>query len=395
MFHKHGGDIYEYKNIRDFSANINFRGMMQSVCDAASEAVARSVHYPDPEYRSLRNALAQRENALLKKKVYDGTAARRSTAQDMENGKTGSAKNNGKLSGTRIGPQHIICGNGAAELMFALAAARRPKQALLAAPSFFEYEQALTAFGCGIRRFYMKAEEDFALREGFLDAVEEKIDIIILGNPNNPTGRLLESGFLLKLLKLCREHRILLVLDESFFDFLCEADQAKTFSGAGEILENPNVFVIKSFTKMYAMPGLRFGYGLCGDEALLQAMRQMMQPWNVSVPAQAAAEAASGELDFARETARLTAAGREDMKLRMEQLGYQVFSSDTNFLLFAGPENLKEFCLQQGVLIRDCSNFPGLEKGFFRICIRSEEENHALLGILEAALKEVKQEWRR
>ena len=143
MFHKHGGDIYEYKNIRDFSANINFRGMMQSVCDAASEAVARSVHYPDPEYRSLRNALAQRENALLGKKDY-GVDERSGTTQDMENGKFDLKERAGKLSGTRIGPQHIICGNGAAELMFALAAARRPKQALLAAPSFFEYEQALT-----------------------------------------------------------------------------------------------------------------------------------------------------------------------------------------------------------------------------------------------------------
>ncbi|MDO4323863.1 MAG: aminotransferase class I/II-fold pyridoxal phosphate-dependent enzyme [Lachnospiraceae bacterium] len=378
MFHKHGGDIYEYNEIRDFSANINFRGMPESVERAAMAAVARSVHYPDPEYRSLRRALAARENALL--------------CQETDMAGAGAAKEPGTegaslpgYPGGEVGPQHIICGNGAAELMFALAAAYRPKQALLAAPSFFEYEQALASFGCGIRRFYMEKESGFVLAEDFLDEIDEKTDIMILGNPNNPTGRLVETELLEKLLEICRERGILLVLDESFFDFLSGEDGRRTFSGVRRIRENPRLFVIKSFTKMYAMPGLRFGYGICSDTELLEQMRRVVQPWNVSVPAQAAAEAAAGELDFARETAGQTAVNRETMKRQMERLGYRVFPSDTNFLLFQGPEDLEELCLRQGVLIRDCSNFPGLEKGFFRICIRGKEENNKLLKILEEA----------
>ncbi len=360
MFHKHGGDIYSYNGIRDFSANINFRGMPAFVAEAAVRAVADSVHYPDPQYRALRLALAARE----------GTADGR-----------------------------IICGNGAAELMFALAAARKPRRALLAVPSFFEYEQALTSAGCGIDYFYLRREQGFALGEAFMDAVSDETDVVVLGNPNNPTGQTIGEKTLRRILDVCVQKRVLLVLDESFFDFLYGPDREGTFSGVPDTGTYENLFVLKSFTKMYAMPGLRFGYGICADEALLAAMREVMQPWNVSLPAAAAAQAAAAETGFAKETARLIAENRLEMKAQMERSGYQVFSSGANFLLFAGAPELGDYCAEQGFLIRDCSNFPGLEpegaKGlpgeemrtaqrFYRICVRSREENAALMEVLRA-----------
>lgn len=380
MFHKHGGDIYSYEGIRDFSANINYRGMPASVAEAAVRAVADSVHYPDPQYRALRAALARREG------VEDG---------------------------------QIICGNGAAELMFALAAAEKPRRALLAVPSFFEYEQALASSGCEIGYFYLKQERGFVLEEAFADAVADGTDMVVLGNPNNPTGQVIGKNVLRKILETCGKKQVRLVLDESFADFLCWADQEKTFGGADQIGRYKNLFVLKSFTKMYAMPGLRFGYGLCADEELLAGMRMVMQPWNVSVPAAAAAQAAAAELDFAKETARLTAKNRQEMRQWMEDAGYQVFASGTNFLLFTGAPGLGTYCAQRGFLIRDCGNFPGLEPGrkkapkqepaaregirdsnseragvsesggkaetaeaFYRICVRSSRENAALMEVL-------------
>lgn len=353
MFHKHGGDIYSYNLVQDFSANINFRGMPKAVRDAAVAAVDASLHYPDPEYRALRAALAKREG---------------------------------------ISAEQIICGNGAAELMFSLAAARRPRRALLAAPSFFEYEQALAAFGCEIRHFYLREEQGFRIGEAFIEAVGDDTDIIILGSPNNPTGQLIEKPVLEGLLERCREKHIFLVLDESFFDFLSGPDRLRTLGGVEEANKNKELFVIKSFTKMYAMPGLRFGYGVCSDTDLLEQMRAIMQPWNVSVPAQAAAQEAAAELVFAKETAEQTAGNREQMKAWMEQAGYFVFPSGTNFLMFKGPADLKEFCLENGFLIRDCSNFPGLDKpvsgsSYFRICVRSSGENAALAKVLRSAAK--------
>lgn len=443
--HRHGGDIYSYQNIQDFSANINFRGMPESVRDAAVRAVDLAVHYPDPDYRKLRGALAARE----------------------------------QVWNPRLVPEQIVCGNGAAELMFALASCLRPRRALLPVPSFFEYEQALASCGCAVEHFLLREEDDFALDRRFADMLsgdhkvdasdtgsnriwpdngQDKIrqdigqnrirsdmgirsdtrsdrispdigqdeirpgverdiagpdiregeaapggrpDMVILGNPNNPTGRLIESGELERILDICLERRIFVVLDESFFDFLCDEDRKRTFSGTECIDRYPNLMVLKSFTKMYAMPGLRFGYAVCsrtltewsGNQntqacgtSLAGRLRTVLQPWNVSLPAQEAACAAASELAFARETAGQVRCNREEMRERMEQAGFRVYPSATNYLLFCGPLKLKEECVKRGFLIRDCGNFPGLgpdgDRAYFRICIRSREENARLLEVL-------------
>ncbi|MCD8023152.1 MAG: aminotransferase class I/II-fold pyridoxal phosphate-dependent enzyme, partial [Lachnospiraceae bacterium] len=326
-------------------------------------------------------------------------------------------------------PEHIICGNGAAELMFALSGAFRPTRALLAVPSFFEYEQALDAFGCEITRCRLRPEEDFNLAESFLEKVisfarpgafgdvsfengatesalpeQKKISVserlmLILGNPNNPTGRTIEKSVLHRLLRICGEYHIFLVLDESFFDFLSDDDQRGTFSGAAEVPENPGVFVIRSFTKIYAMPGIRFGYGICADQELLAKMRQLLQPWNVSLIAQEAAFVAASEYDFARTSAVLTRQNRELLTKALAELGIRMFPSSVNFLLFQAPPGLDAYCLSHGFLIRECSNFPGLEpldsccqKRNYRICVRSQAENDALLQVMKLFMNEEKGE---
>ncbi|MCD8336445.1 MAG: aminotransferase class I/II-fold pyridoxal phosphate-dependent enzyme [Lachnospiraceae bacterium] len=417
MVHKHGGDIYTHSGARDFSANINFRGMPGSVREAALRAVDESVHYPDPDCRALRQALAdfEKDGCRMAEPAPKSGAAR--TAGTVPDGDTAVS------AGTEICPEHIICGNGAAELMFALAGACRPLRALLAVPSFYEYEQALEAFGCAISRYALKAERAFSLDEDFLNAAARFAEdmeqlpasgaeelsqmpvprnegtarggeraMIILGSPNNPTGCVIETEILRALIGLCAKKHIFLVLDESFFDFLSEEDRAKTFSGALAVPEVPEVFVIRSFTKIYALPGIRFGYGLCGDRLLLERMRRLLQPWNVSLVAQEAARAAVCEREFARESARLAAANRERMAGALQDAGYQVFPSSANFLLLRGPENLAEYCLAHDFLIRDCSNFPGLERrgdgqAYFRVCVRSRAENEALLEVLCAGMQ--------
>jgi threonine-phosphate decarboxylase len=169
-------------------------------------------------------------------------------------------------------------------------------------------------------------------------------------------------------------------------------DRARTVEGVQFISEYDRLLVLKSFTKMYAMPGLRFGYGICSDQMLLARMREKMQPWNVSSVAEAAAREAAAQISFAEESAKRTAKHRVQMKRWMEEAGYRVFPSDTNFLLFRGPQNLQNYCIDQGYLIRDCSNFPGLEdengERFFRVCVRSEAENKKLCQVLQSALEQ-------
>lgn len=343
MTHIHGGNIYQYKEAADFSANINFHGMPQSVKEAAHAAIEKSIHYPDPDSHSLKAVLADREG---------------------------------------VPESAVICGNGAAELMFALAMAKRPRKAVLAQPCFFEYEQALTAVGCTLVHVPLKKEDGFQVGMAFAEQIPEDADLVILGNPNNPTGQCVPRPVLEQVLATCHRIGSMLMVDESFFDFLIPEDQERTLDCTGIAGEDPSVFVLKSFTKMYAMPGLRFGYAICADTELLAKMRSGMQPWNVSLPAQAAARAAASEVEFAKETARQTAENRSWMLGQLRKQGVTVYGSVTNYLLLEGPEDLQERCLAKGYLIRDCSNFRTLCKGYYRICIRSQEENEALLAVL-------------
>ena len=343
MTHIHGGNVYQYKKAADFSANINFYGMPQSVKEAAHAAIDQSIHYPEPDSDSLKSVLAHREG------VPDSA---------------------------------VICGNGAAELMFALAMAMRPKKAVLAQPCFFEYEQALTAVGCTLVHVPLKKEDGFQVGMAFAKQIPEDADLVILGNPNNPTGQCVPRPVLEQVLATCHRTGSMLMMDESFFDFLIPEDQKRTLDCTGIAGEDPSVFVLKSFTKMYAMPGLRFGYAICADTDLLARMRSGMQPWNVSLPAQAAARAAASEVAFAKKTAEQVARNRRWMVKELWEAGVTVYDSVTNYLLLEGPVDLQERCLEKGYLIRDCSNFRTLTKGCYRICIRSQEENEALLAVL-------------
>lgn len=351
MTHKHGGNIYKYQKAADFSANINFCGMPESVRQAALRGVEESLHYPEPESSSLRKILADREGV----------------SEDM-----------------------IFCGNGAAEVLFLLMQALRPRHAVLVQPCFFEYEQALTAADCEITHVYLREEEQFQV-SNLITAVPPQTDLIVLGNPNNPTGQIIEKEVLKEIWMYCQIHDIWLVLDESFSDFLTEEDAKKTESGI--FMDGQKIFVVKSFTKMYAMPGLRFGYGICKEKAVLDAMMCRTQPWNVSRPAQEAAKAAAQECEFAKKTAGMTRQNREWMMIQLQAAGYQVIPSCTNYLLFSGPAGLVEYAVEHGYLIRDCSNFRGLErqmgqKQYYRICIRSQEENEGLLNVLQSFMME-------
>ncbi len=370
MAYEHGGDIYTHRNVRDFSANINYFGMPDAVKAAASKAVDAAVCYPDPSCASLRRALARRE---WETNCYFG-----------------------------ILPDDILCANGATELFYSLAAAYRPQRALLAVPSFHEYEQTLDTVGCRIKRYVCSPDQDFELGEEFRRVAADFVRavsasgegagetpvraMVVLANPNNPTGRLIREDILRSVTALCRENHILLVLDESFIDFLYANDQILTFSGAKEVAGNPYLFVVRSFTKIYAMPGLRFGYAICSDRKLLQAMRERMQPWNVSVVAQAAAEAAAAEYTFVTRSAREISFNRKEMMLQLKKAGYHAVPSSANFVMFRAPADLAEFCLQRGFLIRSCANFTGLHapggQGYFRICVRSQQENRELMQVL-------------
>ena len=277
----------------------------------------------------------------------------------------------------------VICGNGAAELIFSLCRALKPKKALLPAPTFAEYEQALASVDCSCSHFFLKEEQDFFMDDSFLKEIAKEFNIIFLCNPNNPTGILTKREFLVKVLEKCREHSVFLVVDECFLDFVKEPE---SYTLKGVLKEYPNLFLLKAFTKRYAMAGVRLGYGLTANRELLEKMESVTQPWNVSSLAQAAGLAALKEREYVKQGRETVFREQEFLKKEMKALGFQVFPSEANYIFFKGEKNLFEKCVEKGILIRDCSNYPGLTKGYYRIAVKRHEENVKLIEVLEGGI---------
>lgn len=349
----HGGDVYSARQKMkqeplDFSANINPMGMPPGAVRAAADALQQCTQYPDPLCRELRAALA----------AYEGIPA-----------------------------EQIVCGNGAADLIFRIVAATHPRRALLLAPTFAEYEQALRAMDCSIAYFPLQESEGFVLPEAFLQQLTPEINLLFLCNPNNPTGRTVSPALLQEIWKRCEEAGILLVVDECFNEFL-EHPEQNTLKGV--LKTGANSVILKAFTKSFAMPGLRLGYGLCGNGDLAERIFFCGQPWGVSIPAQAAGIAALQEQGYLERMRRLIQTERRWLSENLARLGLCVFPSEANYILFRTETEipLRERMEQRGVLIRACGNYRGLDNRYYRIAVRGHGENERLIAALKCALEE-------
>ena len=345
----HGGDVItaqsEYgSGILDFSVNINPYGIPKSVKDAA--AGADYTRYPDPLCRELAAGIAEKDG---------------------------------------VSPEQVLCGNGAADIIYRLAFALKPKTALLTAPTFSEYEEALRASGCDLSYYKLKDTDNFDLTESFLDALEPGIDVAFLCNPNNPTGRMIDSELLLRTIEKCAELKIRLVVDECFLGM---TDAWEHGGLAPYISDFKNLLLLRAFTKTMAMPGLRLGYCLTSDAKLLNAVVSCGQAWSVSEPAQAAGIAALKESEHVAKARALLAVERPRQVSRLRDLGLKVYVPAANYILFRaeGINNLKERMLGRGILIRSCANYVNLGKDYYRVAILTPEENYTLIQNLTQAL---------
>ena len=341
----HGGDWAGYRaefgcDALDFSANVSPLGLPAGVAAAITNALPTADRYPDPLCRELRAALAGAEG---------------------------------------VPADWILCGNGAADLIFRLALAVRPRRALLPAPTFAEYEAALQTVGCAVQRVFLREENEFAVTEEFIDAVTPETDIVFLCQPNNPTGQVTPPALVERLVRRCAECGAVLVVDECFLDFLPDRDALT----AKQLLRDaPQLFILKAFTKLYAMAGVRLGYALCGDAALLEKMRGAGQPWAVSSLAQAAGLAALQETAYAGAVRALIAEQRPRMAAGLRALGLRVMDGQANYLLFRATPDFGEKLRRRGAVVRSCANYPGLDAAWYRTAVRTAEENTRLLQIM-------------
>jgi len=338
----HGGDIYGEEILLDFSANTNPFGTPKGVLDAICGTLSDIHRYPDPYCRRLVQAIAEFED---------------------------------------VPKEYILCGNGAADLIYAYCETVRPSLAVELAPTFSEYALGLKRVGCQVERYYLKPEKDFTLEDGFLAFLaEKKPEAVFLCNPNNPTGKIVDTELMKQILVLCKQNGTCLFVDECFLDLSDSGESLKQY-----LANYRNLFILKAFTKSYGMAGIRLGYCMSSDSELLEKMSQSTQPWNVSSIAQAAGIAALQEQAFLQKTKDLIVVERQWLKERLEELGFRVFPSSANYLLFYGPADLHIKLKEKKISIRNCDNYYGLGPGWYRIAVRLHEENIRLIQ----AIKEV------
>ena len=337
----HGGDIYAHSEpVLDFSANINPLGYPPGLKETLVENLDSFQRYPDAHCRALRQAIA----------AHHGVDA-----------------------------GQVLCGNGAADLIYRICAHFRPAKALIAAPTFSEYERGVYAYGGHITEHQLEEDKHFEVDETILDSITEEISLVFLCSPNNPTGRLIPIHLLRKIAQRCQQVGACLVLDECFLDFT---------SGESMIFymdQHPNLLILRAFTKMYAMAGLRLGYLLSANQDLLDAIGVFGATWSVSGPAQAAGLAALRAADWAHTPRVYVEKERAFLHKELQALRLKVFPGEANYLLLKSERPLFQPLLEQGVLVRDCGNYTGLSSLFIRIGIQTREKNVKLL----AAFKEV------
>ena len=357
----HGGDIYRQRVDLDYSVCLNPLGMPPEAVSACVRLLAEEQHYPDIRCGELRNLLSERLSR----------------------------------NGRRIPPEQILAGNGACELIYLLVsetAEERRKagfpstSVLVPSPGFSEYAAAARAAGCGVRYLELKEEEGYRYPDHMEDFLGEDTGLVFLCSPNNPAGTVPDLSEMRRLAAVCRERGVRLCVDESFLPFSEKEEELTALSLAASC---PEVSVLRAFTKIYAMAGLRLGFLVTGSADVTEKLRGKLQPWNVSAAAQAAGCAAlRADGRYLAKTRRLVASEKEWMKARLLENGAEILGAGEGcFLLFRAREDLKEKLLEKRILIRDFEESEGLPRGVFRIGIRNRAENRKFVRILEDICK--------
>lgn len=354
--HFHGSDletiekIYGIKkeDIISFSANVNPLGISPMMEDALRENLRCIERYPDREYSALRRSIAEYAHC---------------------------------------DPEQILVGNGSTELISHVIADVMPKKALILGPSYSEYEHSVSLAGGASVYFPLRERDGFSLP---IDALTEKLtddmDLLVICNPNNPTGTLIENADMRKILDCCMEHAIFVMIDETYMEFTADPRVSSAISLTGDY---NNLVVLRGVSKFFAAPGLRLGYAVTGSRRLLAEVSSHSDPWTVSAFAELAGTVMFSDTDYMEKTRELIDTERKRMyALFQESKRFKPFRPSANFMLMRIEEDgltsnaLFDRCIREGMMIRDCSTFPFLDDRFIRFCFLMPEQNDRLAGML-------------
>jgi threonine-phosphate decarboxylase len=350
----HGGAVFALarelgvpvSRVLDFSASINPLGMPGIVRDAARAALDEAIHYPEIDAASLGRDLARFHE---------------------------------------LDPRHILPGAGSTELIYLLPRVFRCRRALLMVPAFSEYARSLAQVDAALDFMELAAEENFRFEaEKQLATLHPGTDLVLVANPGNPTGVGIDPEDL-EAVARSLSGRAKLVVDEAFADFCPQR------SLVPRVPLHDNLYVLRSLTKFYAIPGLRAGF-LAGPPAGVARLAAGRQPWTLSAPALAAARACLQAEDFRRRTLAVVPGWRTDLADGLRDLGMEVTPGEANYLLAklapaqADADVLSARLRARGILVRSCLDFRGLGNRYLRFAVRGNDENRRLLAALAEVL---------
>ena len=371
----HGGNIFQFAHeqriepyeVVDFSANINPLGPSQRGLDALNVQLRYISHYPDATNDDVLNAIAD---------TYG------------------------------MDKHQIIVGNGAAELLYAICRLPGYTGAFVPAPGFSEYKEALEASKISVRDIFYRPREDdngkpyfevpYLALETFaaeLKGQDGRI-IVFLGNPNNPDGTLLDKDHIRTVASMLKDANSLLVIDESFIDFVGNDPlQDNEHSIRSLVNEFDNIIVVHSFTKFYAVPGLRIGAAFT-NETLITQLQQYIPSWSVNTLAQAYTKAALNDVDYIKRTKQELNDERAFMYNALDAIeGITVYPPSANFILFQVNQEgitanyINEELKKYNMIVRNCDSYVGLTNHWVRIAIKDHDTNIKLVDKLTDILK--------
>jgi L-threonine-O-3-phosphate decarboxylase len=356
----HGGEIldaagksgFKREEILDFSSSVNPLGPSKKALKAAKNSFKEIPAYPDSNSNELRQAIADH---------FDGLS-----------------KNN------------VIVGNGSTELMYLFAETfmKKGDTAVIPAPTFGEYESAVRKTGETPK--FVKLDKNFNVEADVFAREMAGAKIVFLCNPNNPTSILIPTETLKGIIEEALAQDSLVFLDEDFLEFV-ENEQA--LSMINKIKAYPNLFILRSFTKIFGLTGLRVGYGIASEE-IINVLLCAKIPWNVNCLAQAAAVVALKDEEHLRVTRELIKNEKAFLSTELEKIkSFKVFPPDANFFFIdirksgLTATELKNKLLRQGILIRDCTSFRELDPYYIRVAVKTREENGRLIEALKRTVK--------
>jgi threonine-phosphate decarboxylase len=352
-FVSHGGDIWGFsrkynvplEEVLEFSGPINFLGPSPKAVEAVKQHAKLIKFYPDPNPVEFKEEIA-------------------------------------KYIGHGVEEENVVLGNGSIELIYAITEILpRGFKALIPVPSFSEYEKAALRVGGEV--VFLQLPENFALEvEKIKRAITPETKILCICNPHSPSGTLYSKEAVLDLVDFCHEKDVIFSVDENYIEF---AEKGQETTLAGMVKKYENLFVIRSVTKFYGMAGIRLGYGIAAPE-MVQKLENVRIPWSINSLASCATLAAFNDTDFIVNTKKTIAKEREQLAKSLKEIaGLRVYPSVTDFLLVKitngkiSSTKLKEALAKERILIRDCCTFMGLDDKYFRVTVRSANDNQKLV----------------